>query len=65
MVVLSRIQFDEWMRQEMLLQKVRKDRTAQNAATGAVKSAGSPKAQSQFFMRRFSPLVGQMELQNA
>lgn len=66
MVLLSRMQLDERIRQEALLQEARKARLAEHAAKGdAVKVAGSPKVQSQFFLRRFGHLVGRLKLQSA
>ncbi len=65
MVLLSRMQLDERIRQEALLQEVRRARMAEEAATGTVKAAGSPKVQSQFFIRRFGHLVGRLKLQHA
>lgn len=65
MVLLSRMQLDERMRQEMLLQEVRQARRAEEAANGTIKAAGSPKVQSQFYLRRFGHLIGRLKLQNA
>ena len=57
MVLLSRMQLDEMGREEMLLQEARKARLAEEAAGGRIKAAGSPKVQSQFFLRRFGKLA--------
>lgn len=65
MVLLSRMQLDERMRQEAMLQEARRARMAEKAATGTVKVAGPPKVQSQFFLRRFGHLVGRMIVQQA
>ncbi len=65
MVLLSRMQLDERMRQEAMLQEARRARMAQEAAGATVKVAGPPKVQSEFFLRRFGHLVGRMKLQQA
>lgn len=68
MVLLSRMQLDERMRQEALLQEARRARMAEEAAEGTVttvKASGSPKVQSQFFFQRFGRLIGRMKLQTA
>jgi len=59
------MQLDERVRQEALQQEVRRARMAEEAATGTVKAAGSPKVQSQFYLRRFGRLVGRLKLQHA
>lgn len=63
MVLLSRMQLDERMRQEAMLQEARRARMAEEAVSTGVKVAGSPKVQSQFFMRRFGHLIGRLKLQ--
>lgn len=66
MVLLSRMQLDERLRREALLQEARKARMAEQAANGGVvKVAGSPRVQSQFFLRRFGHLMGRVKLQSA
>jgi hypothetical protein len=65
MVLLSRMQLDERMRQEVMLQEARRARMAEEATSGVVKAAGPPKVQSQFFVRRFGHLVGRLRLQGA
>lgn len=64
MVLISRMQLDERMRQEAMLQEARRARMAEEAVAGVVKVAGSPKVQSQFFLRRFGHLVGRLKLQS-
>lgn len=65
MVLLSRMQLDERMRQEAMLQEARRARMAEEAASGVVKVAGSPKVQSQFFFLRFGHLVARLKMQIA
>ena len=65
MVLLSRMMLDERMRQEALRHEVRRARMAEEAVNGTVTAAGSPRAQSQFFARRFGHLAGRLKLQTA
>lgn len=65
MVLLSRMQLDEIARRERLLQEAHNERRAQEAANGGIKAAGSPRVQSQFFLRRFGNLVGRLKFQSA
>ncbi len=64
MVLMSRMQLDDITRKEMLLREVRRERLAQEAKAETVKAQGSPKVQSQFFMRRFGTLVARLKLQS-
>lgn len=65
MVLISRMQLDERIRQEALLQEARRARMAQETESGVERVAGPPKVQSQFFVRRFGHLVGRLKLQQA
>ena len=65
MVLLSRMQLDERMRQEAMLQEARQARLAEEAVNGVVKAAGSPKVQSQFYLQRFGHLIGRLKLKPA
>lgn len=66
MVLLSRMQLDERIRQEALLRATRKASLAKEPAEGeTVRVSGPPKVQSQFFLQRFRLLIGRMKLQGA
>ncbi len=66
MVLLSRMQLDERIRQEALRRAAREARLGEDAAAGTfVRVSGSPKVQSQFFVRRFGHLISRMKLQGA
>ncbi len=65
MVLISRMQLDEGMRQEMLRREARQARLAEEAAGGTVKAAGSPRVQSQFFVQRFRQVIGRLKLESA
>lgn len=64
MVLLSRMQLDERIRQETLLQQARKARQAEEATgCGIVQVAGPPRVQSQFFLKRFGQFTRRLKLQ--
>ncbi len=61
MVLISRMQLDERMRQEMLWREARQARMVEEATGGTVKAAGSPRVLSQFFLQRLRESIGRLK----
>lgn len=65
MVLISRMQLNEQMRQEMLWREVQQARMAEEAARGTIKAAGAPNVQPPFSLHRFGQLVRRLKLHSA
>jgi hypothetical protein len=65
MITAHQIEMEMRIRQQQLLNEMQRERHENNAKVNAVRITGQPRVYSQFFARRFGPIVSRLQIQPA
>ncbi len=65
MIMMSRVEGEMRMRQQLLAQELQREQAAAEAVEPVVRVSGPPKVHSQFFARRFAAVMNRLKMQPA
>lgn len=65
MPLMSRIEAETRLRQQMLLEEAKREQMAEAGKPAVVRVTGAPVVHSQFFARRFGGILNRLKLQPA
>lgn len=65
MIMMSRIEMEMRIRQREFLEELEREQTAEGAKATVTRAGGTPRVHSQFFARRFGPVMSRLKIQLA